>query len=177
MMSLKKATILAVLLLICSAAAAQDRPPDAGGAEAAGAGAVRAWYGRPTIRYAHGVLGDAIEAGSLIAIDEGGRRDELVVPQTQVFEDITARLADLDGDGHNEVVAIAPTFRQALPWRPTTWLMASSKSGPRPRRSGWRIAGFRLPESRIFGATGAGRSPWSKPRISGSEQERCEIVR
>ncbi len=42
MIGLKKATILAVLFLICSAAVAQDRAPDGGVAEAAGAGAVRA---------------------------------------------------------------------------------------------------------------------------------------
>ncbi len=42
----------------------------------------------------------------MIAIDEERRRDELVLPQTRVFEDITPRLADLDGDGRNEVVAI-----------------------------------------------------------------------
>lgn len=106
MISLKMTTMLAVLVLICSSAAAQDRLPDGGVAEAAGLGAVRAWYGRPTVRYAHGVLGDMIEGGSLIAVDDAGRRDELVLPQTHVFEDITPRLADLDGDGRNEVIAI-----------------------------------------------------------------------
>ncbi len=102
----KTIPILAAFSMISWSTAAQDRLPDGGVAEAAGLGAVRAWYGRPTTRYEHGVLGDAIEAGSLIAVDDAGRRDELVLPQAHVFEDITPRLADLDGDGRNEVIAI-----------------------------------------------------------------------
>jgi len=66
----------------------------------------RAWYGQPTQRYAHGALGDTIEGGSLVAIDADGNRSEFVLPETQVFEDITPRIADLDGDGTNEIVAI-----------------------------------------------------------------------
>ncbi|MEZ5810728.1 MAG: hypothetical protein R3D45_04860 [Rhizobiaceae bacterium] len=65
-----------------------------------------AWYGRPTSRYDHGVLGDAIEAGSLIAETADGRRHEFVLDPSYVFEDLTPRLADLDGDGRNEIVAI-----------------------------------------------------------------------
>jgi hypothetical protein len=66
----------------------------------------QAWYGRPTTRYAHGVLGDAIEAGSLVAVTASGRQLELVLPVEHVFEDITPRIADLDGDGRNEVITI-----------------------------------------------------------------------
>ncbi|MEQ8813887.1 MAG: VCBS repeat-containing protein [Thalassobaculum sp.] len=86
--------------------ATAERLPDGGIAEAAGQGVVRAWYERPTGRYGHGVLGDAIEGGSLVAVDPEGRRHEHVLPVSRVFEDITPRLADLDGDGRNEVVAI-----------------------------------------------------------------------
>ncbi|MDZ7824358.1 MAG: hypothetical protein U5K75_10210 [Ahrensia sp.] len=59
-------------------------------------GAVRkAWYGRPTDRYAHCVLGDCIEGGSLIVeLADGGIR-EFVLPTDQVFEDISPRV---DGD-------------------------------------------------------------------------------
>ncbi|WP_152009619.1 hypothetical protein [Hoeflea sp. EC-HK425] len=66
----------------------------------------QAWYGRPTTRYAHGVLGDAIEAGSLVAVTASGEQLEIVLPAEQVFEDITPRIADLDGDGTNEVITI-----------------------------------------------------------------------
>lgn len=66
----------------------------------------QAWYARPTSRYAHGVLGDGIEAGSLVAVTASGQALEVVLPADQVFEDITPRIADLDGDGRNEVIAI-----------------------------------------------------------------------
>lgn len=92
--------------VLTSNAYGEGRLPDGGIAEAKGIGPVRAWYGMPTKRYDHGVLGDAIEAGSLVVIDSAGRKHELVLPQTFVFEDITPRIADLDGDGRNEVVTI-----------------------------------------------------------------------
>ena len=72
----------------------------------------RAWYARPTTRYGHGVLGDKVEAGSLVAEDAAGRRYELVLPDTHVFEDITPRIADLDGDGRNEIVAIRSSLKK-----------------------------------------------------------------
>ena len=103
------AVSLAFLLLLTGPAAAQSGLPDGGVARAPGAGAVTAWYGQPTTRYGHGVLGDAIEAGSLVAVDEAGRSHAVVLPESQVFEDITPRLADLDGDGRNEVVTIRST--------------------------------------------------------------------
>jgi hypothetical protein len=65
-----------------------------------------AWYSMPTRRYAHGVLGDDIESGSLVVVTEDQEKLEFVLPKTQVFEDITPRIHDLDGDGKNEVVAI-----------------------------------------------------------------------
>jgi hypothetical protein len=86
--------------------APQGGLPDGRVATAGGADIRRAWYARPTTRYGHGVLGDAVEAGSLVAEDAAGRRYEHVLPETHVFEDITPRIADLDGDGRNEVVTI-----------------------------------------------------------------------
>ena len=67
---------------------------------------VMAWYGEPTGRYGHAVLGDAIEGGSLIAITSDGRRLTHQLPMTEVFEDRYPRLADLDGDGRIEIVTI-----------------------------------------------------------------------
>jgi hypothetical protein len=92
--------------LLVSAGAAADRLPDGGVAKATGQGPVQAWFGRPTDRYDHGILGDAIEGGSLVVLDDGGNQHELVLPERYVFEDITPRLMDLDGDGRNEVIAI-----------------------------------------------------------------------
>lgn len=66
----------------------------------------KAWYARPTERYAHGVLGDAIEGGSLVVELNNGTQKELVLPDNQVFEDITPRFHDLNFSGSNEIVTI-----------------------------------------------------------------------
>lgn len=83
-----------------------DGLPDGRIASASSGDVRQAWYGRPTTRYDHAVLGDGIEAGSLVARDAAGQLHELVLPESHVFEDITPRIADLDGDGRNEIVAI-----------------------------------------------------------------------
>ena len=80
--------------------------PDGRVAESASGDIVRAWFGRPTDRYAHAVLGDGIEGGSLIIKTADGATQEWVLPDNQVFEDITPRIADLNSDGQNEVVTI-----------------------------------------------------------------------
>ena len=80
--------------------------PDGRIATGGGRGLVRAWFAGPTQRYGHGVLGDAVEAGALIAESKSGSRHVFRLPQSAVFEDITPRLADLDNDGRSEIVAI-----------------------------------------------------------------------
>ena len=64
------------------------------------------WLAEPTQRYDHGVLGDAIEAGSMEAKDALNRRHTLRLPGNAVFEDRYARLADLDGDGSDEIIVV-----------------------------------------------------------------------
>ena len=86
--------------------------PDGRIARASNGDIRQAWYGRPTTRYGHAVLGDGIEGGSLVARDAAGRTHEFVLPETHVFEDITPRIADLDGDGSNEIVAIRSSLRR-----------------------------------------------------------------
>lgn len=85
---------------------ARDRIPHGTVATAAGAGLVRAWYSEPTSRYAHGVLGDRTEAGALVAVDADCHRYETRLDADFVFEDLTPRLADMDGDGKPEIVTI-----------------------------------------------------------------------
>jgi len=80
--------------------------PDGGLAEASSGDLVAAWYEDPTRRYGHAVLGDSIEAGSLAAQTADGVILRLVLPGREVFEDITPRLADLDGDGRTEIITI-----------------------------------------------------------------------
>jgi len=57
----------------------------------------RAWLADPTARYSHGVLGDAIEAGSLVIERRHGRTSVLRLAQDAVFEDIVPRFAILGG--------------------------------------------------------------------------------
>jgi hypothetical protein len=88
-------------------------PLPGGGIAASDTGDIRqAWYVSPTTRYAHGVLGDAIEAGVLALKLENGREVTLRLETTHVFEDITPRITDLEGDGRNEVVVIVASKRR-----------------------------------------------------------------
>lgn len=63
-------------------------------------------YSDPTDRYTHGILGDAIEHGTLELETVDGRRLRLVLPESRVFEDVAPRLVDVDGDGAPEVVVV-----------------------------------------------------------------------
>jgi hypothetical protein len=96
--------------------AACDQPPWIGAAMPGSltqvdrfSGIVAAWFEDPTTRYAHGVLGDTVEAGTLAAQLDGfpncvaGR---ITLPETEVFEDLAPRLADLDGDGKAEIIVV-----------------------------------------------------------------------
>ncbi|MBT6096109.1 MAG: VCBS repeat-containing protein [Rhodospirillaceae bacterium] len=65
-----------------------------------------AWFIEPTRRYGHGVLGDAIEAGGLAARLSDGRVISISLDQHSVFEDRVPRLADMDGDGKDEILAV-----------------------------------------------------------------------
>jgi hypothetical protein len=69
-------------------------------------GPVSAWYEQPTKAYGHGILGDTIEAAALTVETTDGKRSTIVAGRGHVFEDLTPRLSDLDGDGENEIIAI-----------------------------------------------------------------------
>ena len=63
-------------------------------------------YISPTGRYAHGILGDALEWGGLqLSLADGGAR-RFDLPRDHVFEDIAPRLVDVTGDGAPEVLVI-----------------------------------------------------------------------
>ncbi|MFK7764687.1 MAG: FG-GAP repeat domain-containing protein [Roseobacter sp.] len=73
----------------------------------AGADAIEtAFYEGETGRYAHGVLGDALEYETLALRMRSGQILRFTLPQTMVFEDVAPRLFDLDGDGAPEVIAV-----------------------------------------------------------------------
>ena len=69
-------------------------------------------YDDPTTRYAHGVLGDAIEHGALVVETDQGRRLKFVLPQSRVFEDTEPRVVDVDGDGDAEVIVVESDARR-----------------------------------------------------------------
>lgn len=81
------------------------------GTAASGEGIQRAWYSEPADRYPHGALGDGIEGGALMAEDLYGRDYIVRLGPTEVFEDLTPRVVDIDGDGSNEVIAIRSSVR------------------------------------------------------------------
>jgi FG-GAP-like repeat len=66
----------------------------------------RAWLAEPVTRYDHGILGDKIEAGSLVIETRDGKRQTVRLKSDAVFEDLQPRLADLDGNGHDAVVVV-----------------------------------------------------------------------
>lgn len=68
----------------------------------------------PTTRYAHGILGDAIEWEKLrFTVQTAGRNVtyEVTLPDTHVFEDVAPRLWDVTGDGSPEIVVIETDMR------------------------------------------------------------------
>jgi hypothetical protein len=65
-----------------------------------------AWFASPTNRYGHGVLGDRIEASSLKVRTAAGDYLAYRLTDDSVFEDLTPRLADIDGDGRDEIIAV-----------------------------------------------------------------------
>lgn len=66
----------------------------------------------PTDRYAHAVLGDALEWGGLSLTLSDGRALRFTLPHTHVFEDVTARVGDFDGDGRTEVMVVETAITQ-----------------------------------------------------------------
>ena len=64
----------------------------------------RTWLSDPTGRYRHGVLGDAIEAGSLTIEYRDGRRTTLRLGADAVLEDLEPRVARINGDERIVVV-------------------------------------------------------------------------
>ena len=95
----------ASLSVKAAAAGADDRLPD--GIVTTGQRDITAvWLTGPSDIYAHGVLGDAIEATGLrVKMADGGSLS-FHLDGASVFEDRRARLADLDGDGGDEILVV-----------------------------------------------------------------------
>jgi hypothetical protein len=72
----------------------------------------RAWLANPTTRYGHGVFGDTANAGSLVIETGDGKKQTVTLKDDAVFEDREPRLADLNGDGHAEVIVVKSYVRR-----------------------------------------------------------------
>ena len=104
-------SMLCLVLVILSAqatASEADFPmiPFGEKVSADGSGITSAWYSCATDRYRHGVLGDAIEGGCLVAVNDEGELLSLELSKQFVFEDNLPRLADIDNDGNNDIVTV-----------------------------------------------------------------------
>ena len=75
-------------------------------------GVLSARYTEETTRYAHGVLGDAIEHGELVMTLASGTQKRVILPENRVFEDTEPRLFDVDGDGDREVIVVESDNRE-----------------------------------------------------------------
>jgi hypothetical protein len=74
---------------------------------ARGAGLIaEAWLADPTTRYRHFVLGSTYEPQTIAVRLRGGALVRLKLPADSVFEDRQPRLADLDGDGIDEIILV-----------------------------------------------------------------------
>ena len=114
-------------LVSSDAPSSAQLPPDAlvDGRVATGTRDIaRAWLAEPTTRYDHGILGDNIEAGSLVIETRDGARHVLRLTSDAVFEDLEPRLADLDMDGHDEVVLVKTYLK-----RGSTIAIVSARDG------------------------------------------------
>ncbi|MCH8183682.1 MAG: VCBS repeat-containing protein [Proteobacteria bacterium] len=69
-------------------------------------GIAEAWLTGPTRRYPHGIMGDTIEASGIRVVTAEGKILETTLGPNSVFEDRLARLADVDGDGRDEVIVV-----------------------------------------------------------------------
>ncbi len=86
-----------------------NAPPDAQEVWAEGRGVVSAILTDATTIYAHGVLGDAVEASALRVRSNAGQscpEHVLRLGKQAVFEDVTPRIADVTGDGLNDVIVV-----------------------------------------------------------------------
>jgi len=103
-------TLVAVALFSAPALACDypGGPPDAREVRATGEGVTWAYYSNATRIYGHGILGDRIEAGALRAETAltGPCQSMVYLGAEAVFEDVTPRIADVTGDGLNDVVVI-----------------------------------------------------------------------
>lgn len=92
-------------------------PPGSEPVTAEGEGVVWAYYSNATDRYRHGVLGDEWEAGALRTMVAGATtigpcETSVTLGEGAVFEDTRPRIADVTGDGLNDVVVVETSLEK-----------------------------------------------------------------
>ena len=118
----------------------------------------RAWLADPTSRYDHGVLGDAIEAGSLVVERRDGRRDVVTLFGRRGVRGL-GRASRCSAAG--QIVVVKSYLRARLGARRDRRAQRQgSRSSPRRRRSARRTAGSIPPASPISTATAVLTSRW-----------------
>lgn len=96
-------------LMRSSGPTAAGRPKDAiphSRVVAGGNDIAHAWLSGATDRYAHGVLGDGIEASVLKVRTATGKTVAFTLWEDSVFEDLIPRLIDIDNDGRDEILLV-----------------------------------------------------------------------
>lgn len=106
--------LLGGVSLLSGAASAEMARNDSSHSSPAGAHEIlSAEFSGPTSRYAHGVLGDAVEWSGLVlrftAQDGAATELEIELPADHVFEDLQPRLVDLTQDGRPDAVMVVET--------------------------------------------------------------------
>ncbi|UJQ92960.1 FG-GAP repeat domain-containing protein [Mariluticola halotolerans] len=71
-----------------------------------------AWLIAPVTRYGHFVMGSDYEPGGVRVKMADGRVLTLMLDEAEVFEDRQPRLADLDGDGKDEILLVLTNLDQ-----------------------------------------------------------------
>lgn len=115
-------------------------PPDAlpDGRVAIGTAQVaRAWLAAPTNRYGHAVLGDAIEAGSVVIERRDGGRGRVTLGRDAVFEDLFPRIASIGGRDWIVVVKSYLDRGSALAVIDTDSMTIAAETPPIGRAHAW----------------------------------------
>ncbi|SFQ14806.1 Repeat domain-containing protein [Roseivivax halotolerans] len=92
---------------------------------------VSARYDSPTTRYAHGVLGDAVEYEDLVVTLSGGTSLRVHWDAPMVFEDTAPRLADVTGDGTPEIITVETHAERGA--RLAIWQVSEGRLSPLAR--------------------------------------------
>ncbi len=105
-----------------------------------------ATYEGPTTRYPHAVLGDDVEYTTLAVTLPDGRTLRTTWDVPVVFEDLSPRLADLDGDALPEIITVES--HESLGARLAIWRVGSKPFSRWPAHPGSASASAGSPRSR-----------------------------